>query len=623
MRRLLLLMALLPVALLGQQLGAGLDISKVAYVQPASSSVIYPSWFTPGQNNNILIIGDSFTVGIAADDSANGGWVPVLEYYLKKELGNGGSGFWGPHITGTGDTYSANFLKWVGNFTFGGGFGLYSVHGYGFNTKKDSIQLTGKIFDVIHYASTNAQSFNITIDDDAVTAVSTLALGAGFVGHKETITAAVNGAHEIRLSVGAGEICQSGGIIAYTGNAGVNVLRLGRSGSETSSYRSATTDTTLDVFMRLSTPKLTIIELGYNDYANQADTNLFNRNYIHFITEGLKYGQVCVLNNVHYYDGQTIPIEVYNGIIKRISDSLSCIYVDMHFVWGSSNDACNNGLTTCSSAAHPSSEGHRLFATKVYEALVGEPIEFEHGQDTIVTPASYEAEATALFARMTGSPTTARKNLINKTIKSLKDAGYYSRMDAIYVFAVQSQHDALLCWNDNSFDPASGGTLIFKEDTCIGGNGSTGYLDLIYNFTTDATNWTQDDAGMSMWVYGPSTTGTYNAGGSLAVTFYTSLMRFVINGWPNFIDGILPVRNRMWTASRPNNTTINFYQGGRLNTSGASNSVGVPNANMELFRYAASTYNNTKLSMFMLHDSFSQAEADGLYQIMDYYMKNK
>ena len=59
---------------------------------------------------------------------------------------------------------------------------------------------------------------------------------------------------------------------------------------------------------------------------------------------------------------------------------------------------------------------------------------------------SYEAEATALFARFSTDPGTTRKDAINTCIASLKTAGVWSKLDCLYVFAAHNETDAKLNW---------------------------------------------------------------------------------------------------------------------------------------------------------------------------------
>jgi hypothetical protein len=60
--------------------------------------------------------------------------------------------------------------------------------------------------------------------------------------------------------------------------------------------------------------------------------------------------------------------------------------------------------------------------------------------------ASYEPEALALFTAMTGTPTDARKGLINSTISSLKSAGLWAKIDRFFALAAHDAQASLLEW---------------------------------------------------------------------------------------------------------------------------------------------------------------------------------
>lgn len=71
---------------------------------------------------------------------------------------------------------------------------------------------------------------------------------------------------------------------------------------------------------------------------------------------------------------------------------------------------------------------------------------------TTVVYSGYESEALALFARMDEQPSDSLKILINTTIKSLKDSGVWSKLDAVYFRNVHTAQAALLNWIKNTHD---------------------------------------------------------------------------------------------------------------------------------------------------------------------------
>lgn len=85
------------------------------------------------------------------------------------------------------------------------------------------------------------------------------------------------------------------------------------------------------------------------------------------------------------------------------------------------------------------------------------------------------AEAHALFARMSTPPSGARKQQIARLIRSLKQAGVWSKLDALYLFAGADSQAALLNWKSASYNATNNGAS-FTADRGFTGNGSSAYL---------------------------------------------------------------------------------------------------------------------------------------------------
>lgn len=73
-------------------------------------------------------------------------------------------------------------------------------------------------------------------------------------------------------------------------------------------------------------------------------------------------------------------------------------------------------------------------------------------------------ETAALLARMTAAPNAARRDLLNRTIYALKQAGVWAQLVSLAVHAAHDEQTALLDWKAAANNPAKTGTLTFTAD---------------------------------------------------------------------------------------------------------------------------------------------------------------
>ena len=111
----------------------------------------------------------------------------------------------------------------------------------------------------------------------------------------------------------------------------------------------------------------------------------------------------------------------------------------------------------------------------------------------------YSVEAQALFARFTTPPTAARKTLINDLIVSLKDAGVWSKLDALYVMAAADAQAARQNWVADQYNLTAVSSPTFTADRGYQGDGAASYLNMNFNPSTAGGNFVQDNAGFGFW----------------------------------------------------------------------------------------------------------------------------
>lgn len=107
---------------------------------------------------------------------------------------------------------------------------------------------------------------------------------------------------------------------------------------------------------------------------------------------------------------------------------------------------------------------------------------------------TFEDESMALLTRFTTNATGARVLIIDDTIRALKAAGLWAKLDAFYMLATPAADQALLNWKGTSFTPTPTGTITFTADQGYAGNGVDGRLDTGFNPATAGGVYAQDSA---------------------------------------------------------------------------------------------------------------------------------
>lgn len=117
-----------------------------------------------------------------------------------------------------------------------------------------------------------------------------------------------------------------------------------------------------------------------------------------------------------------------------------------------------------------------------------------------VHSAPYDPDAMALFARMTVQPNDARKLLISTTITNLKNAGFWSKLDLLYLTAAHDAQSSRLNWKQNAFDLNAIASPTFVADRGYTSDGSSSYLTTNWSPGTGGPyNYTLNDASAGSW----------------------------------------------------------------------------------------------------------------------------
>ena len=338
----------------------------------AVTNNVLPSWFTAGAVNNVLMVGDSFMRGYAATNELTLSFQALLRSALKTELGDAGSGTsWARYMDAT---YSYNWLQWSGDFsgTSNVKAGMIGYCATGVTTGKYwEVTKDGLYFDLVHSVASYHVTFDIYLDDVFYASIArTRYTGGAGMYYVERITAASYGSHKIKVVVTTPYYAQIIQLNCYNGNNGVNQILCGASGATTLWYVLAAAPDAFTYQCEINQPKLTIIELGYNDYVGQVALNDYETRITSMVNAALTYGDVYLVNNTDYNPGKAIPIVDYNTRLANIATATGAKVIDMATVFGNAANALSNGWIVSAANWHPTDAGHQKFYDTIYAAIM-------------------------------------------------------------------------------------------------------------------------------------------------------------------------------------------------------------------------------------------------------------
>lgn len=153
--------------------------------------------------------------------------------------------------------------------------------------------------------------------------------------------------------------------------------------------------------------------------------------------------------------------------------------------------------------------------------------------------ASYDADASALFAAMSSQPDATRKTLINTTILALKAAGIWTLLDELWFMAAHDSQAGLLGWKRKK-DCTAVNAPTFTADRGYAGDGTTSYLNANFVPSTDGVQYTQNDASFGIYSRTNSTAtaadmGTKDSGSNIS-TIHARYMDNNVYGRINSLD---------------------------------------------------------------------------------------
>lgn len=161
---------------------------------------------------------------------------------------------------------------------------------------------------------------------------------------------------------------------------------------------------------------------------------------------------------------------------------------------------------------------------------------------------SYSAEATALFARFSTPPSTARKALIDTYIAALKTASLWTNIAALQVYAANDAQASLLNWKADQYNATVGVQPTFTQDRGYTGNSTSQYLD-VGVAPNGVSGWAENTGTIAAWNL---STGVANNGYLLGLVG-SSLVNIAQR---NNTDGVVSAKINSSTTSTVTSATI-------------------------------------------------------------------
>src|SRR5262245_34013854 len=208
---------------------------------------------------------------------------------------------------------------------------------------------------------------------------------------------------------------------------------------------------------------------------------------------------------------------------------------------------------------------------------------------------TYDRASQTIFNAFSAAPDTTRKGVINTCVVACKNAGVWTKLDVLYLFAAADSQAALINWkNPGTNNGTANGSPTFTADRGYTGNASTSYIDTTYNPFSSGGQFAANDATMFAWNLASSASGTSPLFGGDAGSFRnqgfpnisTNTYRAAIGDSAIQIDYTSnTTKPGLYSASRTaSNALASYRNGASVGTDTTAASTGLPNENLSFLR---------------------------------------
>lgn len=234
--------------------------------------------------------------------------------------------------------------------------------------------------------------------------------------------------------------------------------------------------------------------------------------------------------------------------------------------------------------------------------------------------------AAALIVRMTTPPTAARAALINSTIVSLKAAGVWDLLDALWVMAAADTQAAGLNWKSSSFTLSPVNSPTFTVDRGYAGDGATSYLDTQLNPSLGGLNYARDSTSFGIWCLQSAQTANSVAGfvGTVGTSICPRNTSDQATYRINFSGATITPANAdgsgLFMTTRPASNDVNLYRNSTLLSNSARLSAAPENGNFRIGSAGTTIFSNKQVSIALTGSSLSASEVTAVYQTLTAYL---
>lgn len=245
---------------------------------------------------------------------------------------------------------------------------------------------------------------------------------------------------------------------------------------------------------------------------------------------------------------------------------------------------------------------------------------------------SYTANYQAYYDEMTDPPGTDTAGWQNDMFYSLDSAGCWDgpnfSIDVMYLLAQKNEQSALLECVDpgGDFDGVATNSPTFDSYEGYTGNGSNAYIATSFNFSTDATYFSQNDASMVVYVRTNVAEDNSIVGGDGGGNLYfrpqigntTSNGR--INGGTIGCGTASCGGPGYWAIARTASDAQALYRDDALSATDTDASSAVPNENLVFLRGRGTEYSTNQASLIIVGGGITETYSDIVYAIIQRYM---
>lgn len=245
------------------------------------------------------------------------------------------------------------------------------------------------------------------------------------------------------------------------------------------------------------------------------------------------------------------------------------------------------------------------------------------GAKRVLLQDRFLTESSVLFSAMSAKPGLKRRRLIDRTIRLLKGAGVWARLDMLYVIAAHDAQAARLNWvapGTNTLTAINSPS--FALDRGYTGNGTDSYLDTGKDVST-LLKFSRNDAHLGGWALTPGTASRILLGSGTNLRLRNNNATTEREARVNTTTSISTDDNVSTgdvVAVRLGANDQRSYRNGGSETTSAGGSAAVTSETIYLLRNSTS-YSDAQIAFAHFGSQLSTADVLAFYNIKHSYLR--